>query len=64
MCVFMQLIDFILSVVLLFCRPQSVIIFIVGGATYEEANAVYNYNKVTPGINVILGGTTIHNTSR
>ncbi|XP_067931822.1 vacuolar protein sorting-associated protein 45-like [Watersipora subatra] len=42
-------------------RPQSVIIFTVGGTTYEEANAVYNFNKTTPGMKVILGGTTIHN---
>ena len=46
------------------CRPQCVIIFVVGGATYEEANAVYNFNKVTPGMKFILGGSTIHNSSR
>ncbi|EDO39542.1 predicted protein [Nematostella vectensis] len=42
-------------------RPQDIIVFIVGGATYEEAQAVYNINKTQPGIKVILGGTTIHN---
>ncbi|KAF6018868.1 VPS45 [Bugula neritina] len=44
-------------------RPQCVIIFIVGGATYEEANCVYTFNKVTPGVKVVLGGTTIHNST-
>ena len=38
--------------------------FIVGGATYEEAYAVYNINKTQPGVRVVLGGTTIHNCRR
>ncbi|XP_012254664.2 vacuolar protein sorting-associated protein 45 [Athalia rosae] len=42
-------------------RPQEIIIFIVGGATYEESLAVYNLNKQNPGTKIILGGTTIHN---
>ncbi|XP_070542177.1 vacuolar protein sorting-associated protein 45-like isoform X2 [Ptychodera flava] len=44
-------------------RPQDIIVFIVGGATYEEAFAVYNINKSVPGVRVVLGGTTIHNSS-
>ncbi|XP_006001639.1 vacuolar protein sorting-associated protein 45 [Latimeria chalumnae] len=43
-------------------RPQDVIVFIIGGATYEEALTVYNLNRVTPGVRIVLGGTTIHNT--
>lgn len=43
-------------------RPQDIIVFIVGGATYEEALAVYNLNRTTPGVRIILGGTAIHNT--
>ncbi|KAM9294014.1 vacuolar protein sorting-associated protein 45 [Gastrophryne carolinensis] len=43
-------------------RPQDIIVFMVGGATYEEAFAVYNLNRTTPGVRIILGGTTIHNT--
>lgn len=39
--------------------PQEVVVFIVGGATYEEALAVHQLNNV--GYRVILGGTTIHN---
>ncbi|XP_025898972.1 vacuolar protein sorting-associated protein 45 isoform X1 [Nothoprocta perdicaria] len=43
-------------------RPQDIIVFIIGGATYEEALAVYNLNRTNPGVRIILGGTTIHNT--
>lgn len=39
--------------------PQQVIVFIVGGATYEEALAVHAMNL--SGYKCILGGTTIHN---
>ncbi|XP_010146041.1 PREDICTED: vacuolar protein sorting-associated protein 45-like, partial [Eurypyga helias] len=39
-------------------RPQDIIVFIIGGATYEEALTVYNLNRTNPGV----GGTTIHNT--
>ncbi|XP_030042826.1 vacuolar protein sorting-associated protein 45 isoform X3 [Microcaecilia unicolor] len=43
-------------------RPQDIIVFIIGGATYEEALTVYNLNRTTPGVRIVLGGTTIHNT--
>lgn len=39
--------------------PQEVVVFMVGGTTYEEATAVQQFN--TSGYKVILGGTTIHN---
>lgn len=39
--------------------PQEVIVFIVGGVTYEEALTVRNLNVA--GYRVVLGGTTIHN---
>lgn len=39
--------------------PTEVIVFIIGGATYEEAFAVHQLNQM--GCKVILGGTTIHN---
>ena len=39
--------------------PQEVVVFIVGGTTYEEALAVHQLNNV--GYRVILGGTIIHN---
>ncbi|XP_065060122.1 vacuolar protein sorting-associated protein 45-like isoform X2 [Rhopilema esculentum] len=42
-------------------RPQDIIVFMVGGATYEEALVVYELNKSIPGVRIILGGTTVHN---
>lgn len=43
------------------CRrpPQEIVVFIVGGATYEEALTVNKLNE--SGYRIILGGTTIHN---
>uniref|UniRef100_A0AC11D754 Vacuolar protein sorting 45 homolog n=1 Tax=Ovis aries TaxID=9940 RepID=A0AC11D754_SHEEP len=43
-------------------RPQDIVVFIIGGATYEEALTVYNLNRTTPGVRIVLGGTTVHNT--
>ncbi|XP_063482165.1 vacuolar protein sorting-associated protein 45 isoform X8 [Symphalangus syndactylus] len=45
-------------------RPQDIIVFVIGGATYEEALTVYNLNRTTPGVRIVLGGTTVHNTKR
>ncbi|CRK91636.1 CLUMA_CG005288, isoform A [Clunio marinus] len=39
--------------------PTEIIVFIIGGATYEEAFAVHQLNQM--GYRIILGGTTIHN---
>ena len=44
-----------------FCRPQDIIVFQVGGTTYEEARAVAEFNEAMPGMRVLLGGTHIHN---
>ncbi len=41
-------------------RPQDIVIFIVGGATYEEGLTVLNFNKSSSGVRVVLGGTTVH----
>jgi len=40
-------------------KPTEIIIFIIGGATFEEAKAVAELNK--KGYNIILGGTNIIN---
>ncbi|XP_015770849.1 PREDICTED: vacuolar protein sorting-associated protein 45-like [Acropora digitifera] len=45
-------------------RPQEIIVFLIGGATYEEAFAVYNLNKSLPGVKIVLGATTMHNCKR
>ncbi|PFH53987.1 hypothetical protein AMATHDRAFT_73002 [Amanita thiersii Skay4041] len=55
-------------------RPQDVIIFMIGGATYEEAKAVaqFNQEQANPttgnitnasGMRLLLGGTCVHNSS-
>ncbi|KAF7162249.1 hypothetical protein CNMCM5623_007644 [Aspergillus felis] len=44
-------------------KPQDIIIFMVGGATYEEAKMVAQVNASSPGVRVVLGGTTIHNST-
>ncbi|KAL0818543.1 hypothetical protein ABMA28_008982 [Loxostege sticticalis] len=44
-------------------RPQDIIVFMVGGATYEEALSVHQINQAYPGVRVVLGGTTIHNST-
>lgn len=42
-------------------KPQDIIVFILGGATYEEAKIVAQVNASSPGVRVVLGGTSIHN---
>jgi vacuolar protein sorting-associated protein 45 len=44
-------------------KPQDIIVFMVGGATYEEAKMIAGINATTPGVRVVLGGTTIHNSN-
>ncbi|KAI7857934.1 Sec1-like protein [Circinella umbellata] len=44
-------------------RAQDIIVFIVGGATFEEARYVAQLNAGTPGVRVVLGGTTVHNST-
>ncbi|CAG9770562.1 unnamed protein product [Ceutorhynchus assimilis] len=44
-------------------RAQDIVVFIIGGATYEESLTVHSLNKTYPGFNIILGGTTIHNST-
>ncbi|UNI16254.1 vacuolar protein sorting-associated protein 45 [Purpureocillium takamizusanense] len=42
-------------------KPQDIIVFIVGGVTYEEAKMIAGVNASTPGVRVVLGGTSVHN---
>lgn len=44
-------------------KPQDIIVFIVGGATYEEAKMVASVNASSPGVRIVLGGSTVHNTT-
>ncbi|KAF3445556.1 hypothetical protein FNV43_RR10732 [Rhamnella rubrinervis] len=45
-------------------RPQDVIIFIVGGTTYEESRSVALQNASNSGIRFILGGSVVLNSKR
>ncbi|KAF2490437.1 vacuolar protein sorting-associated protein 45 [Lophium mytilinum] len=44
-------------------KPQDIIVFMVGGTTYEEAKMVAQVNASSPGVRVVLGGTSVHNSS-
>jgi vacuolar protein sorting-associated protein 45 len=44
-------------------KPQDIIVFIVGGAAYEEAKMVAQVNASIPGVRVVLGGTGVHNST-
>ncbi|QSZ30675.1 hypothetical protein DSL72_000233 [Monilinia vaccinii-corymbosi] len=44
-------------------KPQDIIVFIIGGATFEEAKCISQINVSSPGIRVVLGGTSIHNSA-
>ncbi|EGN98335.1 hypothetical protein SERLA73DRAFT_109778 [Serpula lacrymans var. lacrymans S7.3] len=44
-------------------RPQDVIIFMIGGTTYEEARTVSLLNQESNGTRLLLGGTCVHNSS-
>ena len=44
-------------------KPQDIIVFMVGGATYEEAKMVAQVNASSPGVRVVLGATSVHNST-
>jgi vacuolar protein sorting-associated protein 45 len=44
-------------------KPQDIIIFMIGGTTYEEAKMVAQVNASSPGVRVVLAGTKVHNSS-
>jgi len=43
--------------------PQEIIVFFVGGLTYEEALLIHEYNVSNPSLKLVIGGTTIHNST-
>ncbi|KAM3361094.1 vacuolar protein sorting-associated protein 45 isoform X1 [Capsicum galapagoense] len=45
-------------------KPQEVVIFIVGGTTYEESRSVALQNSTNSGIRFILGGSALLNSKR
>ncbi|KAI9677613.1 MAG: vacuolar protein sorting-associated protein 45 [Caeruleum heppii] len=44
-------------------RPQDIVVFMIGGVTYEEARMVAQVNASSPGVRVVLGGTSVHNST-
>jgi vacuolar protein sorting-associated protein 45 len=44
-------------------KPQDIVIFMIGGASYEEAKLIASINASTPGVRIVLGSTSIHNSS-
>ncbi|XP_042877132.1 vacuolar protein sorting-associated protein 45-like [Penaeus japonicus] len=44
-------------------KPQNVVAFIIGGVTCEESAAIHQFNTNNPGMRVILGGSTVHNST-
>ncbi|KAL8734489.1 MAG: hypothetical protein Q9166_001389 [cf. Caloplaca sp. 2 TL-2023] len=44
-------------------KPQDIIVFMIGGTTYEEAKMIAQINASSPGVRVVLGATTIHNST-
>ncbi|KAK6382014.1 vacuolar protein sorting-associated protein 45 [Exophiala oligosperma] len=44
-------------------KPQDIVVFVVGGVTYEEAKMVAQVNASVPGVRVVLGGTSVHNSA-
>jgi len=43
--------------------PEEILIFMVGGTTYEEATKISEFNELSPNVRVILGGSTVHNST-
>lgn len=44
-------------------KPQDIVVFMIGGTTYEEAKMVAQVNASVPGVRVVLAGTTVHNST-
>nr|CAG4645430.1 EOG090X03QA [Lynceus sp. MCZ IZ 141354] len=42
-------------------RVQDIVVFIVGGITYEESLCVHQLCRQNSGIRIVLGGTYVHN---
>jgi Sec1 family len=44
-------------------KPQDIIVFVVGGTTYEEGKLIAGINETLPGVRIVLGGTSVINCS-
>lgn len=54
----------VIAEIVAFHRPQDVVIFVVGGTTYEESRSVALYNVANPGVRFFLGGSVVLNSKR
>lgn len=43
--------------------PAEVVVFIIGGTTYEEATKVAEFNASSSSLKVVLGGSCVHNST-
>jgi len=43
--------------------PQDIIIFMLGGITFDESLIVHEFNSSNSGVRIIIGGTSIQNSS-
>lgn len=46
-----------------FIRLQEIIVYVVGGITYEEVVAVDRFVTTNAGVRVVLGGCNVHNSA-
>ena len=44
-------------------KPQDIVVFMVGGATYEEAKMVAQINASSPGVRIVLGSAGVLNST-
>ena len=44
-------------------NTQEIVLYIVGGATFEEALHVNQFNTTNPQFKVVLGGSCVHNST-
>jgi vacuolar protein sorting-associated protein 45 len=44
-------------------KPQDIIVFMLGGSTFEEEHALRKLVEAVPAVNIVFGGTTIQSTS-
>ncbi|ODQ77947.1 hypothetical protein BABINDRAFT_181344 [Babjeviella inositovora NRRL Y-12698] len=49
------------SVELVADRVQDVIVYVVGGITYEEARVLHNLQGTNKGVRIVAGGNIVHN---
>ncbi len=45
-------------------RPKEIVVFILNGATYEEARFINYLNGIRPNVKIVLGSNFIHNNRR